>query len=79
MATAGLHGWCGCSARSLLRLSSARAFSVGLDNRATGRDALRGRIGTSEASMASLEMAFQIARVFRAPLDDVFGYPNTEN
>jgi putative transcriptional regulator len=27
----------------------------------------------------SLEMAFQIARVFRAPLDDVFGYPNTEN
>jgi DNA-binding XRE family transcriptional regulator len=29
--------------------------------------------------MASLEMAFQIARVFRAPLDDVFGYPNTEN
>ncbi|GAA2403595.1 transcriptional regulator [Catellatospora methionotrophica] len=23
----------------------------------------------------SLEMAFQIARVFKAPLDDVFGYP----
>lgn len=23
----------------------------------------------------SLEMAFQIARVFRVPLDDVFGYP----
>jgi putative transcriptional regulator len=27
----------------------------------------------------SLEAAFQIARVFRAPLDDVFGYPNTED
>ena len=23
----------------------------------------------------SLEMAFQIARVFQVPLDDVFGYP----
>ncbi|WP_157157165.1 helix-turn-helix transcriptional regulator [Diaminobutyricimonas sp. LJ205] len=26
----------------------------------------------------SLEMAFQIARVFRAPLDDVFQYPEGE-
>ncbi|GAA3447724.1 helix-turn-helix transcriptional regulator [Planomonospora venezuelensis] len=26
----------------------------------------------------SLEMAFQIARVFGAPLDDVFQYPGTE-
>ena len=26
----------------------------------------------------SLEMAFQIARVFRVPLDDVFQYPNPE-
>ena len=26
----------------------------------------------------SLEMAFQIARVFRVPLDDVFGYPVEE-
>lgn len=26
----------------------------------------------------SLEMAFQIARVFRVPLDDVFQYPDTE-
>ncbi|HVK21816.1 MAG TPA: helix-turn-helix transcriptional regulator [Actinokineospora sp.] len=25
----------------------------------------------------SLEMAFQIARVFRVPLDDVFQYPDT--
>ena len=25
----------------------------------------------------SLEMAFQIARVFGVPLDDVFEYPNT--
>jgi putative transcriptional regulator len=25
----------------------------------------------------SLEVAFQIARVFRAPLDDVFQYPDT--
>ena len=25
----------------------------------------------------SLEVAFQIARVFRVPLDDVFGYPDT--
>ncbi|WP_433366712.1 helix-turn-helix transcriptional regulator [Actinoplanes sp. CA-142083] len=24
----------------------------------------------------SLEMAFQIARVFQVPLDDVFGYPD---
>lgn len=24
----------------------------------------------------SLEMAFQIARVFNVPLDDVFGYPD---
>jgi putative transcriptional regulator len=27
----------------------------------------------------SLEMAFQIARVFHLPLDDVFQYPDTEN
>jgi putative transcriptional regulator len=27
----------------------------------------------------SLEMAFQIARVFHVPLDDVFQYPDTEN
>ncbi|GIH80170.1 helix-turn-helix transcriptional regulator [Planobispora longispora] len=27
----------------------------------------------------SLEMAFQIARVFGVPLDDVFQYPATEN
>ncbi|WP_331279833.1 helix-turn-helix transcriptional regulator [Streptosporangium roseum] len=26
----------------------------------------------------SLEMAFQIARVFGAPLDEVFQYPDTE-
>ena len=26
----------------------------------------------------SLEVAFQIARVFKAPLDDVFQYPDTE-
>ena len=26
----------------------------------------------------SLEMAFQIARVFRVPLDDVFHYPDEE-
>ena len=26
----------------------------------------------------SLEMAFQIARVFRVPLDDVFHYPDSE-
>ena len=26
----------------------------------------------------SLEMAFQIARVFRAPLDEVFQYPDGE-
>lgn len=26
----------------------------------------------------SLEMAFQIARVFRVPLDDVFQYPDEE-
>ena len=26
----------------------------------------------------SLEMAFQIARVFQVPLDDVFQYPETE-
>ena len=26
----------------------------------------------------SLEMAFQIARVFRVPLDDVFQYPTRE-
>ena len=26
----------------------------------------------------SLEVAFQIARVFGVPLDDVFGYPDTE-
>ncbi|HEV8221475.1 MAG TPA: helix-turn-helix transcriptional regulator [Streptosporangiaceae bacterium] len=26
----------------------------------------------------SLEVAFQIARVFRVPLDDVFHYPGTE-
>ena len=27
----------------------------------------------------SLEMAFQIAHVFRLPLDDVFQYPDTED
>jgi len=27
----------------------------------------------------SLEMAVQIARVFKVPLDDVFQYPDTEN
>ncbi|MFF2549817.1 helix-turn-helix transcriptional regulator [Nocardia sp. NPDC058058] len=27
----------------------------------------------------SLELAFQIARVFRAPLDDVFDYPEEES
>jgi putative transcriptional regulator len=27
----------------------------------------------------SLEMAFQIARVFHVPLDDVFQYPRTES
>ncbi|GAA3095997.1 helix-turn-helix transcriptional regulator [Streptosporangium carneum] len=27
----------------------------------------------------SLEMAFQIARVFKAPLDHVFQYPDTED
>jgi putative transcriptional regulator len=27
----------------------------------------------------SLEAAFQIARVFRVPLDDVFQYPDTED
>jgi putative transcriptional regulator len=26
----------------------------------------------------SLEMAFRIARVFKAPLDDVFGYPEEQ-
>jgi len=26
----------------------------------------------------SLEVAFQIARVFRVPLDDVFGYPGAD-
>ncbi len=26
----------------------------------------------------SLEMAFQIAQVFKVPLDDVFRYPDTE-
>ena len=26
----------------------------------------------------SLEMAFQIARVFKVPLDDVFQYPDAE-
>jgi len=26
----------------------------------------------------SLEMAFQIARVFGVPLDDVFGYPDAD-
>jgi putative transcriptional regulator len=26
----------------------------------------------------SLEVAFQIAQVFRVPLDDVFGYPDTQ-
>jgi putative transcriptional regulator len=26
----------------------------------------------------SLEVAFQIARVFQVPLDDVFAYPDTE-
>ncbi|HEY8719071.1 helix-turn-helix transcriptional regulator [Pengzhenrongella sp.] len=26
----------------------------------------------------SLEMAFQIARAFDVPLDDVFGYPHTQ-
>jgi len=29
--------------------------------------------------MASLEMAFQIARVFHLPLDDVLQYPDTES
>ncbi|WP_283137782.1 helix-turn-helix transcriptional regulator [Rhizohabitans arisaemae] len=27
----------------------------------------------------SLEMAFQIARVFKVPLDDVFQYPDAED
>jgi putative transcriptional regulator len=27
----------------------------------------------------SLEAAFQIARVFRVPLDDIFQYPDTED
>jgi putative transcriptional regulator len=27
----------------------------------------------------SLEVAFQIARVFKVPLDDVFQYPDTED
>ena len=27
----------------------------------------------------SLEMAFQIARAFGVPLDDVFGYPDAHN
>ena len=27
----------------------------------------------------SLEVAFQIARVFGVPLDDVFGYPDAHN
>ncbi|MFV8752145.1 helix-turn-helix transcriptional regulator [Nannocystaceae bacterium ST9] len=27
----------------------------------------------------SLEMAFQIARVFKVPLDDVFQYPGSED
>ena len=27
----------------------------------------------------SLEMAFQIAQVFKVPLDEVFQYPGTEN
>ena len=27
----------------------------------------------------SLEVAFQIAQVFRVPLDDVFQYPDTED
>lgn len=27
----------------------------------------------------TLEMAFQIARVFGVPLDDVFQYPETDN
>ena len=27
----------------------------------------------------SLEMAFQIAGVFRVPLDEVFGYPGDED
>ncbi len=27
----------------------------------------------------SLEMAFQIARVFKVPLDDVFQYPDGDN
>ena len=27
----------------------------------------------------SLEMAFQITRVFKVPLDDVFQYPDTED
>lgn len=27
----------------------------------------------------SLEMAFQIAQVFKVPLDDVFQYPDTSN
>ena len=27
----------------------------------------------------SLEMAFQIARVFKVPLDDVFQYPDSED
>ncbi len=48
---------------------------------------LGGRVGVTRQTIIaieqgryspSLEMAFQIARVFQVPLDDVFQYPDTE-
>ena len=48
---------------------------------------LAGRIGVTRQTIIaieqgryspSLEMAFQIARVFRVPLDEVFQYPDGE-
>jgi len=41
---------------------------------ATPKDSRR----KDERYSPSLEMAFQIARVFKAPLDDVFKYPDGE-
>jgi putative transcriptional regulator len=49
---------------------------------------LAGRIGVSRQTVIAieqgryspdLEMAFQIARVFGVPLDDVFQYPDSES
>jgi putative transcriptional regulator len=72
---------------AVLGMSMAELNHFWIANGETTQATLADRVGVNRQTIItiehgryspSLEMAFQIARIFNVPLDDVFQYPGTE-